>query len=774
MLSNIAFWGNIMLRILVLCACTALIYTADTALAQVLDPIDYSNQPQFVTSTPLSSGDAIEVVTLGRTAYVAVEDLGFVVVDWSNPANPVAGVEVSLTNGTRSLDLGNAALYVLDGLGHLEVFDLTDPLMPLALGQVPGIAEANDIRVHGDHAYVVLVSGGVQVVDLADPLAPMAGAQVALENGNQAMAVDGDRAYVVGIGHLDGDFGVVHGLDLIDPVLPVPISYFGTSETGHPFSQDKYLDVCASESGLFIVHQHSWWDEEANEGGWSTKLRRFDIHENGSVDPVEVVATGLESMAGFAGHNYVVAASREGFHDHLTVIATNGSLENQPIYDLPLEGEPNSVTWVDDYLLIACNEAGLAILSGPMLSPDYSEPLVPTVPYDEVHGEWATLSGDRMAVFTHTSFEGAGYIWIGVYDLVDGEPQQAGLFAGQSQFGFLMPMVFVGENHLYANGFIFLLGENIEPIGSFGSGMMTCLGIAHDHLVSFQSGSLLTWDVTDPEMPIQVDDLSLDYDQIRDSCIHQDLVYLVTDTDVEIVRVADDGSLIHTSSLMVNYTPRKVACNGSLLTVSDNAGSIWIYTLASGMDWALVDQLEMGSVCGLDLGTQLYVAVCGFGWAVVDVTSGASPEVIGWICSGGGPRDVQADSDVLALVDDSRGKVYLARQSIPSTMVAVPDQTPIQLQGTQLINIQDAWPNPANPRISVAFELSRAATIEAEVIDLAGRRVATLAVGPRTAGRHVLQWDGRGDAGRDEASGVYLIRVHAGSESAVRKVLLAR
>ena len=59
--------------------------------------------------------------------------------------------------------------------------------------------------------------------------------------------------------------------------------------------------------------------------------------------------------------------------------------------------------------------------------------------------------------------------------------------------------------------------------------------------------------------------------------------------------------------------------------------------------------------------------------------------------------------------------------------------------------------------------------------DLAGARVrAVLASGSQQAGRHTLRWDGRDNSGVKLAAGVYVLRLEAGGETSVRKVVVTR
>jgi flagellar hook assembly protein FlgD len=56
------------------------------------------------------------------------------------------------------------------------------------------------------------------------------------------------------------------------------------------------------------------------------------------------------------------------------------------------------------------------------------------------------------------------------------------------------------------------------------------------------------------------------------------------------------------------------------------------------------------------------------------------------------------------------------------------------------------------------FGLPRAAEVRLEVFDLQGRRVRTLAAGPRTAGWHDVNWNGQMEGGARSGAGLYFVR----------------
>ena len=83
-------------------------------------------------------------------------------------------------------------------------------------------------------------------------------------------------------------------------------------------------------------------------------------------------------------------------------------------------------------------------------------------------------------------------------------------------------------------------------------------------------------------------------------------------------------------------------------------------------------------------------------------------------------------------------------------------------------------PNPFNSQTVLAYFLHAPSPARLEVFALTGQRVAILHQGPQQAGYHRLHWDGRDDAGRPVASGIYLYRLVTNEVVLTRKLLLLR
>jgi hypothetical protein len=89
-------------------------------------------------------------------------------------------------------------------------------------------------------------------------------------------------------------------------------------------------------------------------------------------------------------------------------------------------------------------------------------------------------------------------------------------------------------------------------------------------------------------------------------------------------------------------------------------------------------------------------------------------------------------------------------------------------------HLEQNYPNPFNPTTHIRFSMPAPGPFRLTVHDAAGRRVRTLRDGVAPAGWHDARWDGRDDAGRRVASGVYFYRLEAPGGTQARKMLLLK
>ncbi len=139
------------------------------------------------------------------------------------------------------------------------------------------------------------------------------------------------------------------------------------------------------------------------------------------------------------------------------------------------------------------------------------------------------------------------------------------------------------------------------------------------------------------------------------------------------------------------------------------------------------------------------------------------------------------EDKAVALALDAQGNAILAGSSLGNFAVArilidpVASAVPETAPGIAGLFLSAPSPNPTSRGAALALELKAGTRTSASVYDVSGRVVRRL-FGDRAleAGRHTLAWDGRDDAGRQVAAGVYYVRLATPGGDETRKVVVVR
>ena len=92
----------------------------------------------------------------------------------------------------------------------------------------------------------------------------------------------------------------------------------------------------------------------------------------------------------------------------------------------------------------------------------------------------------------------------------------------------------------------------------------------------------------------------------------------------------------------------------------------------------------------------------------------------------------------------------------------------------QVFALHANYPNPFNPSTTIRYQLPHDAKVRLELFDVLGQKVRVLVRQGQLSGHYRVVWDGRDDAGRFAAAGVYFYRLQAGEQTQVRKLLLLK
>ena len=93
---------------------------------------------------------------------------------------------------------------------------------------------------------------------------------------------------------------------------------------------------------------------------------------------------------------------------------------------------------------------------------------------------------------------------------------------------------------------------------------------------------------------------------------------------------------------------------------------------------------------------------------------------------------------------------------------------------TFVTRLRGCSPNPFARGTSVNYELANFGPVSLTVHDVSGRLVRRLESGPRQAGFQTARWDGTDGHGRVVPTGVYFVRLDAGSVVSTGRLTLVR
>jgi uncharacterized protein (DUF362 family) len=90
------------------------------------------------------------------------------------------------------------------------------------------------------------------------------------------------------------------------------------------------------------------------------------------------------------------------------------------------------------------------------------------------------------------------------------------------------------------------------------------------------------------------------------------------------------------------------------------------------------------------------------------------------------------------------------------------------------IKLMNPYPNPAQQGCTIRFECAAEARAKVTIVDVRGRKVRQIASSRFSAGDHNLPWDGKDDAGRMLASGVYFCKMETAGAVLRQKLMVLR
>jgi hypothetical protein len=131
--------------------------------------------------------------------------------------------------------------------------------------------------------------------------------------------------------------------------------------------------------------------------------------------------------------------------------------------------------------------------------------------------------------------------------------------------------------------------------------------------------------------------------------------------------------------------------------------------------------------------------------------------------------DVHADSAYVVAIAYGPGWQYDESDSAISMLgTGIGEERPSRLRQLRLA----AAPNPTRTAVVVSYELPVSGPVDLSVLDLAGRRVASLGFGRLGPGRYQVAWDRQDSRGTKLPAGVYFVVLVAGANTRLVKLVM--
>ncbi|OQC05853.1 MAG: flagellar basal body rod modification protein [Candidatus Cloacimonetes bacterium ADurb.Bin089] len=84
------------------------------------------------------------------------------------------------------------------------------------------------------------------------------------------------------------------------------------------------------------------------------------------------------------------------------------------------------------------------------------------------------------------------------------------------------------------------------------------------------------------------------------------------------------------------------------------------------------------------------------------------------------------------------------------------------------------YPNPFNPKTTIAFTLAKAGKVDISIYNLKGQKVKTLLSENLLPGKHSIVWDGKDEKGSGLGSGIYFVKMQTGKTTDTRKITMLK
>jgi len=324
-----------------------------------------------------------DVTVQGDYAYVAARDVGLMVVNVADPANPTLVATTTGILDAMAVDVAGGYAYVAERNPYMRIVDVSDPLSPTVVGSYrPGVSgwyirdvtvsgtvayagysyhlftvdvttptqpvelgryatRANGVEVVGTVAYVAAGGDGFRLIDVSEPTTPTLVGTYDTPYSAMASAISGTVAYVA-----DGGTGLL-SIDITEPMTPTEIGRQDTPGVAQDVAlSGPYACVADSSRGVRIL--------DIGNATAPSEVSAYDL-------PSASRSVAVSGTHAFVGEYYYSSGASESLGVLRSIdLSSPTTLTQTDLYTLPDRGI--DVVVQGPYAYVAANGSGLQIV----------------------------------------------------------------------------------------------------------------------------------------------------------------------------------------------------------------------------------------------------------------------------------------------------------------------------------------------------------------------------------------------------------------------------
>ena len=730
-------------------------------LAHATGCADYTAAIQWMGGTG-GVGTARDVAVLGSLACVAAGD-HVVVVDVANPRHPFTRGSTPVPGYARGVAMVGNYAFVASELAGLRVIDLSNPDAPSVTGTLITAGRAYEIAIAGNLAYLAIGDAGLAIIDISTPTAPVLVGTFQSYGRARAVAIAGNYAYLAERAELAGNppFGLLEVVDVTDPAAP--------TFAGFEVTPAEVIAVALAPGLAYLA------------GGDSHGLDVIDIAS--PTAPVKIGHLGTAS-----GTSDVLATGNR-------VFLMNGNSypagQGVQVIDVTHPATPVSLGFAGTPSV----GDGLALVGNMLYAVGWEDPGFQVIDVSRPEVVTVTLSTDSpsptrgIAVQDGLAYVGSGEFFVSELMILDPTFPQP-LLGSVTAFGMAHDVEVVGNRAYVATGSNSDSGQqsglqivNVsnpaapQTVGWLQRSLTEVLGLdvsgsyaylATGDLIDNHTSSGLDIVRIDTAQPQPMGRIELPPDAFDVAVAGTHAFVTARQNGLLVVDVADPASPQLVTQLPILGEARTIEILGEYACIAAGITGLVVVDISDPEAPSFVSNVPTPEpAMGVALsGPVAYVSngglYSGATVVVVDLSNPASPIMRGIADTHGVAGRLAAGEEFVGVATLTYGgnAVDFLPLQCPVTTAVSPASSP------PAVKLLAVAPNPASlgaAAIQLRFELARAMRTHVTVFDAAGRLVRRLIDESLTSGAHTAAWDGRNDAGRLSAPGVYFY--HLATES---------